>query len=72
VATLRYETFTTAIYKHLAGRYDQAPAAVLSTALIALTVLLLLVQQRLWGAGDITTRPQGARSRWCPCGGGAA
>jgi iron(III) transport system permease protein len=51
VATLRYETFTTAIYKHLAGRYDQAPAAVLSTALIALTVLLLLVQQRLWGRG---------------------
>ncbi|MCL6641736.1 MAG: iron ABC transporter permease [Candidatus Bipolaricaulota bacterium] len=51
VATLRYETFTTAIYKHLAGRYDQAPAAALSTVLIALTVILLLVQQRLWGRG---------------------
>jgi len=51
VATLRYETFTTAIYKQLAGRYDQAPAAVLSTALIALTIVLLLIQQRLWGRG---------------------
>jgi iron(III) transport system permease protein len=51
VAALRYETFTTAIYKQLAGRYDQAPAAVLSTVLIALTVILLLIQQRLWGRG---------------------
>jgi len=51
VAALRYETFTTAIYKQLAGRYDQAPAAVLSTVLIALTVMLLLIQQRLWGRG---------------------
>jgi iron(III) transport system permease protein len=51
VATLRYETFTTAIYKQLAGRYDQAPAAVLSTVLIALTLILLIVQQRLWGRG---------------------
>ncbi len=51
VATLRYETFTTAIYKQLAGRYDQTPAAVLSTVLIVLTLILLLVQQRLWGRG---------------------
>ncbi len=51
VAALRYETFTTAIYKQLTGRYDQAPAAALSTVLIALTVLLLVVQQRLWGRG---------------------
>ncbi|MFN4219214.1 MAG: ABC transporter permease, partial [Candidatus Bipolaricaulia bacterium] len=51
VATLRYETFTTAIYKQLAGRYDQAPAAILSTVLIALTVILLIIQQRLWGRG---------------------
>ncbi len=51
VATLRYETFTTAIYKQLAGRYDQAPAAAMSTVLIALTVLLLVAQQRLWGRG---------------------
>lgn len=51
VAILRYETFTTAIYKQLAGRFDHAPAAVLSTVLIVLTVLLLLIQQRLWGRG---------------------
>lgn len=51
VATLRYETFTTAIYKQLAGRYDQAPAAILSTVLIALTVIFLIIQQRLWGRG---------------------
>ncbi|MCS7274221.1 MAG: iron ABC transporter permease [Candidatus Bipolaricaulota bacterium] len=51
VAALRYETFTVAIYKQLAGRYDQAPAAVLSTVLIALTVVLLVLQQRLWGRG---------------------
>lgn len=51
VAALRYETFTTAIYKQLAGRYDQAPAAVLSTVLILLTVILLVIQQRLWGRG---------------------
>lgn len=51
VAALRYETFTVAIYKQLAGRYDQAPAALLSTVLIALTVILLVIQQRLWGRG---------------------
>ncbi len=51
VAALRYETFTTAIYKQLAGRYDQAPAAAMSTVLIALTVMLLTIQQRLWGHG---------------------
>lgn len=51
VAALRYETFTTAIYKQLAGRYDQAPAAILSTVLIALTVIVLIIQQRLWGRG---------------------
>ncbi len=51
VAALRYETFTTAIYKQLTGRYDQAPAAALGTVLIALTVLLLMAQRRLWGRG---------------------
>ncbi len=51
VAALRYETFTTAIYKQLTGRYDQAPAAAMGTVLVALTVFLLMAQQRLWGRG---------------------
>lgn len=51
MATLRYETFTTAIYNQLTGRYDQATAAALSTVLIAFTVVFLFIQNRLWGRG---------------------
>lgn len=77
VAALRYETFTTAIYKQLTGRYDQAPAAAMSTVLIALTVLLLVAQQRLWGRGrhyykasprPLPRVPLSSRGKWIALG----
>jgi iron(III) transport system permease protein len=41
VALLRYETFSSAIYLQLAGRYDRSAAAVLSGLLVVLAVLVL-------------------------------
>lgn len=51
VTMLRYQTFTSAIYTQLVGRYDRAAAAVLSTVLIALTVTVLWGEGRLRGRG---------------------
>ncbi len=51
VATLRYDTFTVAIYNQLTGRYDLAGAAALSLLLILATLALLLWQRRAWGRG---------------------
>jgi iron(III) transport system permease protein len=42
VALLRYRTFTTAIYQQFAGQVDRAAAAILSLALIAFTLPLLI------------------------------
>ncbi len=41
VALLRYPTFTTAIYNQFTGQIDRSAAAILSTALVALTLPLL-------------------------------
>lgn len=49
VALLRYETFSSAIYLQLAGRYDRSAAAVLSGVLVMLALLILVGEMRLKG-----------------------
>jgi len=63
VTTLRYPTFVAAIYQQLTGRYDQASAAALSTALIALTLLLLWAQGLVWGRRRYTPEKLSGRPR---------
>ncbi len=46
VAMLRHETFTSAIYLQLIGRYDRNAAAALSVGLILLTILLVVAESR--------------------------
>ncbi len=49
VALLRYETFTSAIFVQLSGRYDRSAAAVLSGVLVALAILVLWAELRSQG-----------------------
>jgi len=49
VALLRYETFSSAIYLQLAGRYDRSAAAVLSGVLVVMALLILIGEMRLKG-----------------------
>jgi iron(III) transport system permease protein len=49
VALLRYETFSSAIYLQLAGRYDRSAAAILSGVLVLLAVLVLTGEIRIQG-----------------------
>lgn len=49
VALLRYETFTSAIFVQLAGRYDRSSAAILSGVLVSLALLILWAELRLQG-----------------------
>jgi iron(III) transport system permease protein len=49
VALLRYETFSSAIYQQLAGRYDRSAAAVLSGMLVVLAILVLTGEIRVQG-----------------------
>jgi len=63
VAMLRVETFTSAIYLQLRGRFDRSAAAALSLILVVLTLGLLWAQERI--------QRQGARyyqitSHWKP------
>lgn len=63
VAMLRVETFTSAIFLQIRGRFDRSAAAILSMVLVILTMLLL------WAEGRISK--QGARyyqtsSHWKP------
>jgi iron(III) transport system permease protein len=46
VALLRYETFTSAIFFQLTGRYDRSMAAMLSGVLVTLAILFLWVEVR--------------------------
>lgn len=46
VAMLRFQTFSSAIYTQLVGRYDRSAAAVLSTILVAVTVTLIWLEWR--------------------------
>lgn len=54
VALLRYETFSSAIFVQLAGRYDRSAAAVLSGVLVLLAVLILWGELRLQGQARFT------------------
>lgn len=54
VALLRYETFSSAIFLQLSGRYDRSAAAVLSGVLVGLAVILLWSELRLQGRARFT------------------
>lgn len=54
VALLRYETFTSAIFLQLTGRYDRSMAAILSGVLVALAILFLWIEVRTQGQARFT------------------
>lgn len=61
VAILRLETFTSAIYMQMTGRFDRTAAAALSLVLVAITLLLLYFEDKV--------QKQGARyysAQWKP------
>lgn len=62
VALLRYETFSTAIFIQLSGRYDRSAAAILSGILIALAILVLWGELRAQGQARFTQ----TESHWRP------
>ena len=49
VALLRFETFSSAIFVQLAGRYDRSAAAILSGVLIILALIILFGEFKLQG-----------------------
>jgi iron(III) transport system permease protein len=62
VALLRYETFSSAIFVQLSGRYDRSAASVLCGILVALAVLILWSEIRLQGRARFTQ----LESNWRP------
>ncbi|HAV77272.1 MAG TPA: iron ABC transporter permease [Anaerolineae bacterium] len=62
VALLRYETFSSAIFVQLSGRYDRSAASVLSGILVALAILFLLSELRMQGRARFTQM----ESNWRP------
>jgi iron(III) transport system permease protein len=62
VALLRYETFSSAIFVQLSGRYDRSAASVLSGILVALAILFLWGELRLQGQARFTQM----ESNWRP------
>ncbi|MBX3036565.1 MAG: iron ABC transporter permease [Anaerolineales bacterium] len=62
VALLRYETFSSAIFIQLSGRYDRSSASVLSGILVALAILFLWSELRLQGQARFTQ----VESNWRP------
>ncbi len=62
VSTMRYQTFITAVYLQMTGRYEFGAAAALSAVLIALTFLLLWVQGLLLGRRHYTLEKPSGRS----------
>lgn len=64
VAMLRYETFTSAIYLQLIGRYDRSAAAALSAVLVAFTISLVVAESyvqrraRFYQTGGTWRSPQ--------------
>jgi iron(III) transport system permease protein len=62
VALLRYETFSSAIFVQLSGRYDRSAAAVLSGILVTLAILILWSELRLQGQARFTQM----ESNWRP------
>ncbi len=65
VAMLRYDTFVSAIYYQIEGRFDRTGAAILSTVLIAVTVALVWVQ-RHGGHHRGDTSSAAERQEWKP------
>ncbi len=61
VALLRYETFSSAIFVQLAGRYDRSAAAALSGVLILLALGLLWAELRVQGQARFTQMESGWR-----------
>lgn len=61
VALLRYETFSSAIFAQLYGRFDRSSAAVLSGVLVALAVLILWAEIRVHGRARFTQMDSGWR-----------
>jgi iron(III) transport system permease protein len=71
VALLRYETFSSAIYVQLAGRYDRSAAAILSAVLVSLALAFLAAELRAQGRARFTQMesdwrpaPQVRLGRW--------
>jgi iron(III) transport system permease protein len=54
VALLRYETFSSAIFVQLSGRYDRSAAAVLSGVLVLIAILVLWGELRMEGRAQHT------------------
>lgn len=61
VALLRYETFSSAIFVQLAGRYDRSAAAALSGVLVVLAVGILWAELRAQGRARFTQLESGWR-----------
>jgi iron(III) transport system permease protein len=62
VALLRYETFSSAIFVQLAGRYDRSAADVLSGVLVGIAIFILWGELRLQGKARFTQM----ESSWRP------
>lgn len=54
VALLRYETFSSAIFVQLSGRYDRSAASILSCILVTMAILFLWGELRLQGRARFT------------------
>lgn len=61
VALLRYETFSSAIFVQLSGRYDRSAAAVLSGVLVGLAIIILMAELRAQGQARFTQMQSGWR-----------
>jgi len=62
LVALRYETFSSAIFVQLSGRYDRSAAAVLSGVLIVIAIIILWGELRLQGQARFTQ----VDSQWRP------
>ena len=62
VALLRYDTFSSAIFVQLSGRYDRSAASVLSGILVTLAIVILWSELRLQGQARFTQM----ESNWRP------
>ncbi|MDE3721960.1 iron ABC transporter permease [Nocardiopsis sp. N85] len=66
VATLRYDTFTRAIYNDYANRFDMASAASLSVILVVVTLVVLWGEARARGRARFSRLGAGATRRRPP------
>jgi len=62
VALLRYETFSSAIFIQLSGRYDRSAASILSGVLVGMAIFILWAELRLQGKARFTQM----ESNWRP------